>query len=40
MTIVHVHGSQIERKVYTALRNRLLDHGKLIEMYKQELNTP
>lgn len=40
MTIVHIHGSAIERKVYQALQNRLLDHGKLIEMYKQEINTP
>jgi SNF2 family DNA or RNA helicase len=40
MTVVHIHGSAIERKVYTALQNRLLDHSKLIEMYRQEINTP
>lgn len=39
MTIVHIHGSSIERKVYRALQDRLLDHGKLIELYKQELNS-
>jgi SNF2 family DNA or RNA helicase len=40
MTIVHIHGSPIERKVYAALQNRQLDHAKLIEMYQQEINTP
>lgn len=39
MTIVHIHGSPIERKVYTALQNRLLDHNKLIELYQQEISS-
>jgi SNF2 family DNA or RNA helicase len=39
MTIVHIHGSQIERRVYAALQGRLLDHTKLIDLYKQEIHS-
>lgn len=38
MTIVHIRGSEVERRMYHMLRNNITNHNKIIELYKQELN--
>lgn len=37
MTIVHIEGSPIERKLYMMLQNNITNHEKIIELYKKEL---
>jgi SNF2 family DNA or RNA helicase len=37
MTIVHIKGSGVERKMYSMLRNNITNHNKIIELYKQEI---
>jgi hypothetical protein len=37
MTIVHIQGSEVEAKLYHMLRNNVLNHEKIIELYRQEL---
>ena len=37
MTIVHIRGSAIETRLYQMLRSKIVDHSKIIELYKQEL---
>jgi SNF2 family DNA or RNA helicase len=37
MTIVHIKGSGVERRMYHMLRNNITNHNKIIELYKQEL---
>lgn len=37
VTVVHLIGSDIERRMYRVLRNRVDDHNALVELYKQEL---
>jgi len=37
MTVVHIVGSQIEQKIYRMLREKLGDHAKLIDLYREEL---
>jgi SNF2 family DNA or RNA helicase len=37
MTVVHIVGSQIETKIYRMLREKLGDHTKLIDLYREEL---
>jgi superfamily II DNA or RNA helicase len=37
MTIVHVKGSEVERRMYYMLQNNITNHNKIIELYKQEL---
>lgn len=37
MTVVHITGSQIEAKLYKMLREKLSDHNKLINLYREEL---
>jgi SNF2 family DNA or RNA helicase len=37
MTIVHLQGSEVERKVYSMLQGKVDSHLKLVELYKQEL---
>lgn len=37
MTVVHLQGSAVERKLYKMLQNRLSDHEKLIDLYRQVL---
>lgn len=39
MTIIHVHGSEVERKLYSMLRNKILNHHKVVELYNQEIAT-
>lgn len=38
MTIVHIQGSEVERKLYTMLRNNITNHSKIIDLYRQELD--
>jgi hypothetical protein len=37
MTIVHIQGSEVEAKLYSMLQNNVLNHEKIIELYRQEL---
>jgi len=39
MTIVHLSGSPVERRLYRMLRERLHDHVKLIDLYREEIST-
>ena len=38
MTVVHLQGSDAERKVYQMLQGKIDSHLKLVDLYKQELN--
>ena len=38
MTIVHIRGSAVEQRLYEMLRNKITDHSKIIDLYKQELS--
>jgi hypothetical protein len=37
MTVVHLQGSEIERKMYDMLRGKKDLHEKLVDLYKEEL---
>jgi SNF2 family DNA or RNA helicase len=37
MTVVHLEGSEIERKMYRLLQNKVDNHQQLVDLYKQEL---
>jgi len=37
MTVVHLQGSEVERRVYDMLNSKVDSHNKLIDLYKQEL---
>jgi len=37
MTVVHLQGSEVERKMYQMLQNKVTSHEKLVDLYKQEL---
>jgi SNF2 family DNA or RNA helicase len=37
MTVVHIQGSAVERKLYKMLQNRLDAHEKLVDLYRQAL---
>jgi SNF2 family DNA or RNA helicase len=39
MTVVHIRGSEVEARLYTMLRSKVNHHNKIIDLYKQELNT-
>lgn len=39
MTVVHIEGSSVERKLYNMLSNKLDVHNKLIDLYNSEINT-
>ena len=38
MTVVHIGGSPIERKLYSMLQNNISNHEKVIDLYKKELD--
>jgi SNF2 family DNA or RNA helicase len=38
MTIVHIQGSPVERRLYSMLRENITNHTKVIDLYKNELN--
>lgn len=37
MTVVHIEGSPVERRLYTMLQNNITNHEKIVELYKKEL---
>lgn len=37
MTVVHLEGSEVERKVYAMLRGKVDMHNQLVDLYRQEL---
>lgn len=37
VTVIHIQGSEIERKMFSQLQNRVLDHTALIKLYEEEL---
>lgn len=37
MTVVHLQGSEIERKMYQMLQSKVDNHEKLVDLYKEEL---
>ena len=37
MTVVHLQGSEAERRIYTMLQNKVDMHESLVDLYKQEL---
>ena len=37
MTVVHLQGSEVERKIYSMLQNKVDMHSSLVDLYKQEL---
>jgi SNF2 family DNA or RNA helicase len=37
MTVVHLQGSEAERKIYKMLQGKVDDHESLVDLYKQEL---
>ena len=39
MTIIHIRGSEVETRLYNMLRSKVDHHHKIIDLYKQELNT-
>ena len=38
MTVVHMQGSDVERKIYTMLQGKIDNHLQLVDLYKQELD--
>ncbi len=39
MTVVHINGSPVESRMYSLLRNNMLTHSEIIDLYKRELET-
>ena len=39
MTVIHVRGSEVETRLYNMLRSNIDHHYKIVDLYKQELNT-
>lgn len=39
MTVVHLQGSEVERRMYTMLQGKVNSHQKLVDLYKQELES-
>jgi hypothetical protein len=37
MTVVHIRGSAVEKRLYEMLRGNITNHEKIIELYKQEI---
>ena len=37
MTVVHIEGSPVERRLYTMLQNNINNHEKIVELYHKEL---
>jgi len=37
MTVVHLQGSEVERKMYKMLQGKIDSHEKLVDLYKQEI---
>jgi SNF2 family DNA or RNA helicase len=39
VTVTHLQGSPVERRMYTMLQNKIDLHQSLVDLYKQELDT-
>ena len=39
MTIVHIQGSDVEGRLYRMLQSNIENHEKIIDLYRQELDT-
>ena len=39
MTVVHLQGSEVEKKMYMMLRGKVNSHLKLVDLYKQEMGS-
>ena len=39
MTVVHLQGSEVEKKMYQMLQGKVDNHQLLVDMYKQELES-
>lgn len=39
MTVVHIKGSPIEKKIYGMLRNNIQNHMQIIDLYRQEISS-
>ena len=37
MTVIHIEGSPVERKLYNMLQNNITNHEKIVDLYKKEL---
>ena len=37
MTIIHIKGSEVEKRLYSMLRNNINNHNKIIDLYRQEI---
>jgi SNF2 family DNA or RNA helicase len=37
VTVIHIQGSEIERRMFKQLEGRVLDHTDLIKLYEEEL---
>lgn len=37
MTVMHLQGSDIERKLYAMLQGKVDSHTKLVDLYREEL---
>ena len=37
MTVIHLQGSEVERRMYSMLQNKVDLHEKLVDLYKEEL---
>jgi SNF2 family DNA or RNA helicase len=37
MTVIHLQGSEVEKRMYTMLQNKVDLHEKLVDLYNEEL---
>ena len=37
MTVVHLQGSPVEKRIYTMLQSKIDSHTKLVDLYKEEM---
>jgi len=37
MTVVHLQGSDVEKRMYAMLRGKVNQHTKLVDLYREEI---
>ena len=37
MTVIHLQGSELEKRMYTMLEKRIETHNALVELYEEEI---
>jgi hypothetical protein len=37
MTVIHLQGSEVERRMYTMLQNKVDMHEQLVDLYREEI---